>query len=209
MYRFKKEELRVDVLINNAGLMLSKRQVTKDGFEMTFGVNHLGHFLLTNLLLDRLKATPSSRVVVVSSMVHAWGKINKDDLQAENNYDGGKAYNNSKLANVLFARELAKRVKNNGIVVNSLHPGAVLTDFMRYQPKYVPIIFHGLFRFFFKTARSGAQTQIALAVDPDLGKISGKYFADCKMKEEASDAQDDEMAAWLWDQSEKLVGMQK
>ena len=149
VFSFQKEESHLDILINNAGLVLHIRQLTIDGFEMTFGVNHLGHFLLTNLLLDSLKASSSSRIINVSSVVHAWGKINKDDLQAEKSYSSGTAYPQSKLANVLFTREMAKRLKETTVVVNSLHPGAVLTEFMRDRPIYFILFFRFLLRFFF------------------------------------------------------------
>ena len=204
-----KEENRLDVLINNAGIIANDRKLTKDGFEMTFGVNHLGHFLLTNLLMDVLKASAPSRIINVSSLVHAWGKIDKYDLQGEKKYSQRTAYSQSKLANVLFTRELSKRLNGTKVVANSLHPGAVSTDIQRDQSKYIQFIFFFLIRFFVKTTRSGAQTQIALAVNPDLGKISGKYFANCKVSKESKAAHDDEMAAWLWNHSEKLVGLIK
>ena len=123
--RFKVEQKKLDVLINNAGVMRCPRQLTNEGFEMQIGVNHLGHFLLTNLLLDTLKASAPSRIVNVSSIAHTRGSIDTADLNSEKDYDPKKAYEQSKLANILFTRELSKRLENTGVTVNSLHPGIV------------------------------------------------------------------------------------
>lgn len=157
MFRLKNEINNIDILINNAGVMRCPRSLTEDGIELQLGVNHMGHFLLTNLLLDLLKvlcninyvlilifkyvfnfymfikkSTPS-RIIVVSSIAHTRGKINYDDLNSDKNYDKSDAYNQSKLANLLFARELAKRLKDTNITVNSVHPGIVSTELMRHM----------------------------------------------------------------------------
>ena len=126
-----KEEPRIDILINNAGVLYLSRTLTQDGFEMQFGVNHLGHFLLTNLLLDRIKEAPSARIVNVSSVAHAFGKIDFDNLNCEKAFSRWGAYGTSKLANILFTRSLAKRLKGTNVTVNSLHPGTITTELSR------------------------------------------------------------------------------
>lgn len=204
---FKKEENRLDILINNAGVMRCPRTLTKDGFEMQLGVNHMGHFLLTNLLLDILKKSAPSRIVVVASLAHTRGEINVTDLNSEKSYDEGDAYSQSKLANVLFARELAKKLEGTGVTVNSLHPGVVDTEIVRhmgiFNNFFTSLLLRPLLWPFVKTAKSGAQTSIYAALDPDLEKISGLYFSDCEPKEVALVAQNDDLAKWLWSVSEK------
>ncbi|KRF98435.1 uncharacterized protein Dwil_GK28016 [Drosophila willistoni] len=203
---FKAEQSKLHILINNAGIMRGPRKLTQEGFEMQIGVNHMGHFLLTNLLLDTLKASAPSRIVNVSSSVHYLGKINTKDLNSEKCYSEGGAYNQSKLANVLFTRELAKRLEGTGVTVNALHPGAVKTELGRnwtagknfVLPLISPLM---------KTAASGAQTTLYAALDPDLEKISGLYFSDCRPKEMAKAAKDDKTAEWLWAESEKWTGL--
>ncbi|XP_037041805.1 retinol dehydrogenase 12-like [Bradysia coprophila] len=196
---FLEEEDRLDILINNAGVMNLPRWETEDGFEMQLGVNHMGHFLLTSLLLDTLKASAPSRIVVVASRAYLIGVIRKDDLNSKKSYNKYKAYFQSKLANVLFAKELSKRLQGTGVTCNSLHPGVVQTELMRYQSIVSKLMI--MFRIFQKSPKSGAQTQLMVALDPDLEKVSGKYFDNCKMKEEGSAAKDDEMAKWLWNTS--------
>lgn len=129
--KFHELENQLHILINNAGIMACPRAITKDGFEAQIGTNHMGHFLLTNLLLDLLKQSAPSRVVVVSSLFHWYGRINKEDLNSEKSYYRWLAYGQSKLANILFARELATRLQGTGVTVNSLHPGAVRTELAR------------------------------------------------------------------------------
>lgn len=133
LHRFMSEESKLHILINNAGIMDCPRMLTKDGFEMQIGVNHMGHFLLTLLLLDVLKATAPSRIVVVSSLAHRFGTIKQHDLNSEKSYSRKFAYAQSKLANVLFTRELAKRLTGSGVTVNALHPGVVDTELIRYM----------------------------------------------------------------------------
>lgn len=174
--RFLKEESRLDVLMNNAGVGMLPKTVTKDGFEIHIGVNHMGHFLLTNLLLDVLKASQPSRIVNVSSMAHESGKINKQDLNSEIAYNRFNAYGQSKLANVLFTRHLATTIlRGTKVTANSLHPGAVATEIGRH---FHPVLkcLATVFVPFVKTPKSGAQTQIRLAVDPELETVTGKYF---------------------------------
>lgn len=202
--RFLDEQNRLDILINNAGVMALPRGVTTDGFEMQIGVNHMGHFLLTNLLLDTLKASSPSRIVVLSSLAHYMGTINREDLNSEKSYNKYRAYCQSKLANVLFVRELAKRLEGTNVTANAVHPGAVKTELGRYLiHNAIRQIINPFMYFFFKTPTSGAQTTLCVALDPELEKVTGKYFSDCKIKKEAQAAQDDDTAKWLWEESEK------
>lgn len=187
--------------------MSSNYQTTPEGLELHIGTNHFGHFLLTNLLLETLKASTPSRIVVVASLFHKMGKINRDDLNFKTTkYSQWSAYAQSKLANILFTRALAKRLQGTGVVVNSLCPGGVKTDITRDQNIFMKLLFF-VIQFLYKTPKSGAQTSIALAVDPDLEKVSGKYFSDCKIVAESKEAQDDETAEWLWNKSEEITGL--
>ncbi|XP_013097678.2 retinol dehydrogenase 13 [Stomoxys calcitrans] len=205
--KFKSEQNRLDILINNAGVMRCPRSLTKEGFELQLGVNHMGHFLLTNLLLNELKKAAPSRIVVVSSMAHTRGEINIGDLNSEKSYDEGKAYNQSKLANVLFTRELAKRLEGSGVTVNALHPGVVDTELFRhmgfFNSFFASLIFKPLSWPFLKTTANGAQTTLYAALDEDLNTVSGQYFSDCDLKDVAPQAKDDALAKWLWAVSEK------
>lgn len=188
--------------------MSPSRTLTNDGYETVFSANHLGHFLLTNLLTDTLKASAPSRVVHVSSKLHHIGEIIRNDLQAEKSYSYLKVYCNSKLANILFSRELAKRLKGTGVTSYSLHPGVITTDLGRNTP-IMRAFFSVIVFFFGKSIKSGAQTTLACALDPDLKDISGRYFMDCKLTEESKDAQNDDDAEWLWRTSEILTGLAK
>ncbi|KAM8714247.1 hypothetical protein ACLKA7_014391 [Drosophila subpalustris] len=204
---FNREQKRLDVLINNAGVMRCPRSLTKDGFEMQLGVNHLGHFLLTNLLLDVLKKTRPSRIVVVSSLAHTRGEINTGDLNSELSYDEGKAYSQSKLANILFTRELARRLEGSKVTVNALHPGIVDTELFRHMGFFTNffagVFVRPLFWPFVKTPKSGAQTSLFVALDPELEKVTGEYFSDCQITDVAPAARDVHIAKWLWAVSEK------
>lgn len=186
-------------------MAINDRQTTQDGLEMQIGTNHFGHFLLTNLLLDTIKSSAPARIVNVSSVGHKWGKMSRDDLQSEKSYSKWPAYFQSKLANVLFTRELAKRLEGTNVTANSLHPGAVRTELSRHLTviQYVAIPI----QVFVKTPKSGAQTSIMLAVDPDLDDVTGKYFADCAITQECKRAQCDKTAAWLWEVSERITGI--
>ncbi|XP_017132780.1 retinol dehydrogenase 11 isoform X2 [Drosophila elegans] len=208
---FKKEQSELHVLINNAGVFWEPRRLTKEGFEMHLGVNHIGHFLLTNLLLDVLERSAPSRVVVVASKAHERGHIHVEDMHGQDFYDEGVAYCQSKLANILFARELAKRLEGTGVTVNALNPGIADTEIARnmifFQTKFAQYVVETLLRpllwSVMKTPRNGAQTTLYAALDPDLAKVSGQYFSDCKLAPVAPAALDDHMANWLWTQSEK------
>jgi NAD(P)-dependent dehydrogenase (short-subunit alcohol dehydrogenase family) len=200
---------KIDVLVNNAGLILHRRTETADGFEATFGINHLGHFLLTDLLLDRLRASAPARVVVVSSHAHKGARrgLDFDDLQSERRYQWQGVYNRSKLANIYFARELARRLDGTGVTVNALHPGFVRSDFGRdgdlggiygWGIKYVAAPFA-------ISPERGARTTIYLASSPDVDGVTGGYFYKSKPTAPSKIAQDDDAARRLWDASEKLV----
>jgi NAD(P)-dependent dehydrogenase (short-subunit alcohol dehydrogenase family) len=204
--KFHELESQLHILINNAGVMACPKALTKDGFEMQLGTNHLGHFLLTNLLLDLLKASSPSRIIVVSSSGHKMSDIDKDDLMNEKSYSKWKAYGRSKLANILFARELSKKLEGTGVTVNSCHPGVVQTELGRHMNENVrKYLIQPFFLPFFKTPWEGAQTQIYLALDPELSEVSGKYFNNCMEETPSKPARDDETAAWLYKKSAELV----
>ena len=205
-------EARLDVLVNNAGLFAKTLTTTEDGFETSMGVNHLGHFLLTNLLLDLLKKSAPSRIVVVSSGAHSNWPFTTTGFNFENmnggiNYSPFAAYGQSKLANILFTRELARRLNGTGVTANSLHPGAIKTDIARDLPILMHIFFNYIFPHFAKTSYEGAQTSIHVAVSEELDGVTGLYFADCKEKKPGETALDDEAAQKLWQVSAELVGL--
>ncbi|XP_049291578.1 retinol dehydrogenase 12-like isoform X2 [Anopheles funestus] len=204
---FLSMERRLHVLINNAGVMACPKAYTKEGFEMHFGTNHLGHFLLTNLLLDVLKRSAPSRIVTVSSLGHKWGRIDKDDINAEKDYREWDAYTQSKLCNILFSRHLAKRLHGTGVNTYALHPGAINTELMRHLNPCLRTMAKPVFWVFFKTPKSGAQTTLYCAMEPTIASQTGLYYSDCKQKEPEPHAKDDTMAEWLWNLSERLTGL--
>jgi retinol dehydrogenase-14 len=195
---------RLDVLIDNAGGINGKRRVTVDGFEYTFGVNHLAHFVLTNLLLDKLKASAPSRVVVTSSSAHTFGHIDFEDLMTERRYGFMKVYGQSKLANALFTFELARRLDGTGITVNCFHPGAVRSNFVRGMggaaSVMAPVV--GIFE---HSPEKGAETQIYLASSPEVEGVTGKYFFKMKEKRSSDESLDVGVAKRLWEVSEELT----
>ncbi|ESO83499.1 hypothetical protein LOTGIDRAFT_197176 [Lottia gigantea] len=202
-----KEETHVDVLVNNAGVMRCPETLTKDGIEMHLGVNHLGHFLLTNLLIEKLKGSVPSRVINVTCSAFVNGKINFKDLNSEDSYEEGVAYSQSKLALMLFTRELSKKLQGTGITVNAVHPGMSKTAIMRhtrlYNSKISSFFFWPIHFFVFKSVDRAAQTVLFAALDPSLQDVSGKYFSDCEEKEISENALNDEDAKRLWLTSEK------
>lgn len=206
----EEKEERLDILINNAGVMMCPKLQTKDGFEMQFGVNHLGHFLLTNRLLDLLKKSAPSRVVIVSSIGHERGEIYFDDINIDKDYNPEKSYRQSKLANVLFGKELAVRLQGTGVTVYSLHPGVIRTELGRHIlltfPFWKKMLFH-TFKWIIKSPWEGAQTTIYCAVDESLANVSGLYYSDCAPKKPAPQALDDAAAKKLWDLSASMVGL--
>ncbi|XP_053175140.1 retinol dehydrogenase 12-like [Scomber japonicus] len=203
-------EERLDVLINNAGVMSCPKWQTEDGFEMQFGVNHLGHFLLTNCLLDLLKKSSPSRIVNVASLAHERGQIYFDDINQDKDYRPWKSYSQSKLANVLFTRELANKVEGTGVTAYSLHPGVIRTELGRHfwptMPLWKRVIYTPLL-FFIKSPTEGAQTTIYCAVEESLQKESGLYYSDCAPKTAAPQGRDDEAAKKLWHLSASMVGL--
>ena len=198
---------RIDVLVNNVGGYWNTRHVTADGLERTFALNHLAPFLLTSLLLDRLKESAPARVVTVSSGAQAMGRIDFDDLQGERSYSGARAYSQSKLANVLFTYELARRLPASAVTANSLHPGVVRTSFGADDPAGVQRLLMPLVRPFMKTPAQGAATSIHLASSPDVEGVTGRYFANSKPRRSSKRSYDEAAAARLWQVSADLVGL--
>jgi len=202
---FKKKFDRLDILVNNAGFISLDRQETREGVERQFGINHLGHFLLTTELLELMGE--GSRIVVVASGAHKAGKIHFDDINLTRGYNVVKAYGQSKLANVLFTRELAWRLKNRGITVNCCHPGAVATNMGVNRETGFGKTITGLLRPFFQTPAEGARTAVFLATDESVGGITGEYFYKCKIAKSSKRSHDMEAAGRLWELSERMVGL--
>ncbi len=190
-------------LVHNAGAWPTTRRETVDGFETTIAVNHLAPFLLTHLLVDRLVAGAPARIVSVSSAVHTRGAIHLDDLQLEKSFSGRAAYCQSKLANVLFVRELAARLADKGVTANAVHPGVVKTDLGREIPR----IIRAAVRLFSVSPEDGAAPLVRLVTDPELANVSGKYFHRFEQREPARQALDEDMQRKLWDLSCELLGL--
>ena len=195
----------IDVLLNNAGLVVRKREETVEGFEQTFGVNHLGHFLLTSLLLERMQSTAGARIITVASDAHKFaGKgLDFDDLQSTKRYRPFQVYGKSKLANILFTRELARRIEGTGVTANCLHPGFVASNFGRNDGIGNIAMIAG--RPFAISAERGALTSIFLATDPSVAETSGKYFYKCAVREPNANGRNDAVAQRLWAVSEQLT----
>ena len=198
---------RLDVLVNNVGGFSAHRHTTADGLEHTFALNHLAPFLLTDLLLDRLKASAPARVVTVSSGVQSTGRIEFDDLQGARNYSGQRAYSQSKLANIMFTNELARRLKGTGVTATSLHPGVVRTNFGAEDQAWLFAVIGPVLRPLLKTPAEGAQTSIYLASSPEVNGVTGQFFAKRKPRTANKAADDIDMTARLWKVSADLVGM--
>ena len=196
---------RLDVLLNNVGGFWNHRHVTADGLEHTFALNHLAPFLLTNLLLERLTASAPARVVTVSSGAQAMGRIDFDDLMGEQKYSGSRAYDQSKLANVMFTYELAKRLDGTGVTATALHPGLTSTAFSAEDPALGWLV--AILRPFMKSPKRGAETPIYLASSPEAEGVSGKYFANRKARESHKSSYDGATTARLWQVSADLVGL--
>jgi retinol dehydrogenase-14 len=198
---------RLDVLVNNVGGFWAHRHVTADGLERTFALNHLASFLLTNLLLDRLTASAPARIVTVSSGAQARGRIDVDDLQGERNYSGQRAYSQSKLANVMFTYELARRLEGTGVTATVLHPGVVRTSFgAEDQAAHFAFMIRAA-RPFMKTPAEGAVTPVYLASSPQVEGMTGRYFANRKPKTSAKTTYDTAATARLWQASSDLAGL--
>ncbi len=205
------EELRerhnqLEVLVNNAGLVLSERTETPDGIETQLAINHLAPFLLTNLLLDLLKESAPSRIVTVSSDAHRWAKIDLDDLQSRKRYRGMQVYGKTKLANIMFTYELAERLEGTGVTANCMHPGGVNTNFGNNQGGPMNLLFR-LFKPFMRSPEQGADTLIYLASSPEVEGMTGKYLADRKVKAASDAAYDETTRKRLWEASEELTGL--
>lgn len=205
---FKAKHDRLHVLVNNAGGVFPQRRMTDDGYEMTFALNHLNYFLLTNLLLDVLKASAPARIVNVSSDAHRAGRMRFDDLNAEKKYGigGWTAYSQSKLANVLFTYELARRLDGSGVTANVLHPGFVATGFGRSSAGLMNRVM-GLLHRFALTPEEGARTTVYLASSPEVEGISGKYFEKSKAVPSSRASYDEESQRRLWAISEQMTGL--
>jgi NAD(P)-dependent dehydrogenase (short-subunit alcohol dehydrogenase family) len=198
-------EERIDVLVNNAGAVFGTRQVTGDALEMTFATNHIAYFVVTHLLLERLKATPGARIVSTASHAHKRAKMDFNDLQAEKHFSGFGMYDRSKLMNILFTRELAHRLAGTGVTANCLHPGFVATRFADEGGGLVLTVVRSAKRFAL-TPEEGAKTIVYLASAPEVAKVSGQYFFKCQQVAPSAEAANDESARRLWDISYQLSG---
>ena len=199
---------RIDVLLNNVGGFWSHRHLTADGLEHTFALNHLAPFLLTSLLLDRLIASAPARVVTVSSGAQSMGKIDFDDLMGERKYSGSQAYDQSKLANVMFTYELARRLTGTGVTATALHPGMTNTSFSAEDPSraFAPLV--AVMRPFMRSPEKGAETPVYLASSPAAEGVTGRYFANRQVKKSNESSYDTAITARLWQVSADLVGLQ-
>ena len=200
-------ETRIDVLINNAGALFGTRQVTGDALEMTFATNHIAYFVVTNLLLARLQATPGARIVSTASEAHRRAKLDFGDLQLEKGYSGFGMYGRSKLMNILFTRELARRLAGSGVTANCLHPGFVATRFADASGGLTSLVVKGAKKFAL-TPAEGAKTLIYLASSPEVDGVTGKYFEKCKEATPTAEAQNDADARRLWEISQQLSGLE-
>ena len=198
----------IDVLVNNVGGFWSHRHVTADGLERTFALNHLAPFLLTSLLLERLTTSAPARIVTVASAAQGLGSINFDDLMGESRYSGQSAYNQSKLANVMFTYELARRLDGTGVTATVLHPGMTNTGFSSEDPSrlFAPLV--AVMRPFMRKPAKGAETPIYLASSPEAAGLSGRYFADRAAKESNKSSYDTATTRRLWEVSARLVGQE-
>lgn len=203
---FKQSHTRLHVLVNNAGGFFNKRFVTPDGLEMTFALNHLNYFLLTNLLLDVLKASAPARVINVASGMHMGARLDFDNLQGEKHYAGFRAYGQSKLANIIFTYELASRLEETGVTVNALHPGYVDTGLSLNNGFFFRVFAKLSARLFGRKPEEGAQTSIYLAASPEVEGVTGKYFANCKPVQSSPESYDKTVAEKLWQVSLELTG---
>jgi len=203
--KFKARGLPLHLLINNAGMTAPSYQPTVDGYESTFAGNHLGHFLLTNLLLDVIVRSAPARIINVASSAHSMGNVNFEDLQLEKNYGSLSSYSNSKLMNILFTTELQRRLESKQVVVHSLHPGVIATEITKNMSGISGVLVRAFQRAASRTAEQGAMTTLYVATDPKVATVGGKYYADCKETTTSSKAADLEVAKKLWEISEKFV----
>jgi len=197
-------EPRIDVLINNAGALFSDRRVTPESLELTFALNHMAYFVLTEALRDKLVASAPARIVSTSSTAHQGASLDFDDLQSARGYGGFKVYGRSKLANILFTRELARRLAGTGVTANCFHPGVVATRFGSSSGGFASLVIP-LLRPFFLSPAQGADTLVYLASAPDVAKTTGEYFVKRRVVTPSSAARDDKAAKRLWEASEALA----
>ncbi|XP_018556477.1 dehydrogenase/reductase SDR family member 13 isoform X3 [Lates calcarifer] len=207
---FLKTEPRLDILINNAGVMGPGR--TEDGFGLALGVNHLGHFLLTNLLLERLQQCGPSRVITVAALLHRFGKIDfpllaskKDLVSGQSTWHNFQAYCNSKLCNVLFTRELANRLEGTSVTCYSLHPGVIYTEICRSLSFWQQLLIMPFAKLFFMDPEGGSQTTLYCALQEGIEPLSGRYFSNCALQQVGAKGRDDALAKKLWEVSERLT----
>jgi retinol dehydrogenase-14 len=198
---------RLDVLVNNVGGFWARRHLTADGLEYTFALNHLAPFLLTNLLLDQLTASAPARIVTVASGAQALGEIDFGDLQGERAYSGLRAYNQSKLANIMFTYELARRLAGTGVTATAAHPGVARTAFGTEDPTAMTRAMTLIARPFMKTPAQAAATPVYLASSPEVEGVTGRYFANRRPKKSSKSSYDTAAAARLWQVSARLVGL--
>jgi len=203
--KFKAKYDHLDMLINNAGAYFPEKLISADGFEMTFALNHLGYFLLTNILLDYLKKSTPSRIINISSGAHMMAKFDINNLNSDGKYDAWNAYSTSKLENLYFTYELAEKLNSTGVTVNAIHPGLVNSQFGKKGKGITLAIFQALQKLIGKTAANGAKTAIYLALSDEVEGITGSYFADEKLSKSSEVSHDKEIAKKLWEISEKLT----
>ena len=196
---------RLHVLVNNAGVTLLQRRLTADGLEATFATNHLAYFLLTGLLLPRLRESAPARIVNVASDAHRFGRLDLSDLQNERSYRAMRVYGQSKTANILFTQELARRLTGSGVSANALHPGGIRSNLGRSEGKALELV-RKLVGLFLKSPEEGARTSLYLACSPEVEGVTGRYFAKCRERRPAAHARDPELARRLWERSEELTG---
>jgi NAD(P)-dependent dehydrogenase (short-subunit alcohol dehydrogenase family) len=197
-------EPRIDVLMNNAGALFSRRQVTPEGLELTFALNHMAYFVLTEALREKLIASAPARIVSTASSAHEGARLDFGDLQSAKSYNGFRVYGRSKLANILFTRELARRLAGTGVTANCLHPGAVATRFGQSSGGLIGLSIRVL-RLSFISPEQGADTIIYLASSPEVANTTGGYFVKRKLTDPSAPAQDDAAAKRLWEASEALA----
>ena len=200
-------EPRIDVLVNNAGSLFATRQVTRDGLERTFAVNHLAYFVLAHFLRDRLIAAAPARIVNTASDAHVREKLDFDDLEFAHGYRFRAAYGRSKLANILFTRELARRLAGTGVTANCLHPGFVATGLGQRDNRWLGIVVRLAMMLRAEPADKGAETIVCLAGSPDVAGVTGQYFIECRPAVTSAAAQNDDDAKRLWRESERLAGL--
>jgi NAD(P)-dependent dehydrogenase (short-subunit alcohol dehydrogenase family) len=203
---FKSKYDRLDILVNNAGAIFDKRETTADGLEKTFALNHISYFLLTNLLLDLIKQSQPARIVSVSSAAHNFGKLDFDNLQSEKSFGALATYSNSKLMNVLFTYELARRLKETKITANCLHPGGVASNFGDNMGGFFSYIVWFFKNTFAISSEKGAETSVFLATSPEVENVTGKYFDNKKAKDSSKISYDESLQKRLWEKSEEIVG---